>query len=188
MHLAQQQVEHFHHKLGLPANAAPTEPDETTRHLRAALILEETLEVLRELGYTVTVSDYGPELEDLPPSDGIGIEPEPVNLPKLAKELCDLLYVVYGTAVTLGLDIQPLFTAVHQNNLTKAGGPIRADGKRMKPDGYQPVDLTHLVTKQSIPDRDHSDDCITYCVVDTDEQCRTLHSCWCGTEQGVVGG
>ena len=67
------------------------------------------------------------------------------SLPAIAKELCDVLYVVYGTALTYGLDLEPLFQAVHVNNMTKATGAVRADGKRLKPADYQPVDLAPVL-------------------------------------------
>ena len=54
----------------------------------------------------------------------------------IAKESCDVIYVVMGTLVRLGIPFQPVWNAVHNSNLLKAGGPRRADGKILKPDGY----------------------------------------------------
>lgn len=57
------------------------------------------------------------------------------------KELCDVLYVVLGAAVSMGIkDIEPFFAEVHRSNMTKLwadGKPrMRTDGKVLKPDTY----------------------------------------------------
>jgi predicted HAD superfamily Cof-like phosphohydrolase len=62
---------------------------------------------------------------------------------KAVKELGDLIYVVMGTAVELGLDGDDITNLVHQSNLTKLGEdgkPIfREDGKVMKGPNYRKV-------------------------------------------------
>lgn len=67
----------------------------------------------------------------------------------LLKELCDLLYVTYGYAITFGLDIDTAFNRVHESNMSKLGPdgkPIyREDGKVMKGPNYKPADLSDLV-------------------------------------------
>jgi predicted HAD superfamily Cof-like phosphohydrolase len=59
------------------------------------------------------------------------------------KELADLLYVVNGTAVEMGLDGDDIVQLVHQSNMTKLdedGHPIfREDGKVLKGPNYKPV-------------------------------------------------
>ncbi len=64
---------------------------------------------------------------------------------KLAKEIADLLYVVYGCADALDLPIDQVFAEVHKSNMTKLvdGKPVRReDGKVMKGPNYQPPDLS----------------------------------------------
>jgi predicted HAD superfamily Cof-like phosphohydrolase len=65
------------------------------------------------------------------------------NFYSAVKELADLLYVVNGTAVEMGLDGDDIVNLVHQSNLTKLGEdgkPIfRDDGKVLKGPNYQPV-------------------------------------------------
>src|SRR2546429_6004229 len=39
----------------------------------------------------------------------------------------DLLYVVYGTAVSYGIDMNPVFREVHRSNMSKVGGYKRGD-------------------------------------------------------------
>lgn len=63
--------------------------------------------------------------------------------------LCDLLCVVYGAAVEWGIDLQPFWDEVHRTNMLKVGGPVREDGKRLKPDGWQPPDIARVLTEVS---------------------------------------
>lgn len=58
-----------------------------------------------------------------------------------ADAICDLLYVVYGTAVAFGIDVQPMMNRVHAANMEKAGGPKDEHGKQLKPDGWKPPDI-----------------------------------------------
>lgn len=63
------------------------------------------------------------------------------NKKRLAKELADLLYVVYGTAATYGIDADVVFNRVHESNMSKLGEdgkPIyRNDGKVLKGPNYK---------------------------------------------------
>lgn len=129
----QAQVAEFHDALEVTARQIPTRLPENERRLRATLILEEAFETIEALGF-----GFG-GLTNGKPSVLPRFMPEhPIEQ---IKEISDLLYVTFGTAVTMGVDLEPFFTAVHENNMTKAGGEIREDGKRMKPIHYQPVNL-----------------------------------------------
>jgi len=94
--------------------------DERTRELRSNLILEEAREFQ-------AASDE-------------------LDLVEIADAIADLLYVVYGAAVTYGLDAQVLFDEVHRSNMTKIwpDGTIHrreSDGKILKPPSYSPADI-----------------------------------------------
>ncbi|MCU4746280.1 MULTISPECIES: MazG nucleotide pyrophosphohydrolase domain-containing protein [unclassified Streptomyces] len=69
----------------------------------------------------------------------------------VAKELADVLYVTYGTADALGIDLPAVFTEVHRSNMSKvdAEGRVlrRQDGKVLKGPGYQPPVLDGLVAR-----------------------------------------
>ena len=57
----------------------------------------------------------------------------------LLKELADLLYVVYGAGVSLGLDLDEAFKRVHKSNMSKLvdGKPLKNnDGKTSICDYY----------------------------------------------------
>ncbi len=62
--------------------------------------------------------------------------------------MADLLYVVYGTAVSYGIDMDPVFREVHRSNMSKVGGYKREDGKWVKPATYSPARIEPIVAEQ----------------------------------------
>jgi predicted HAD superfamily Cof-like phosphohydrolase len=68
------------------------------------------------------------------------------NAADLAKELADLLYVVYGMFYHLDIDADMVYTLVHNNNMSKISGDarFRADGKLLKPDSYRSLTATQI--------------------------------------------
>jgi predicted HAD superfamily Cof-like phosphohydrolase len=119
----QRMVEEFHRKFDLRAEPAPMIPDEATRLLRVRLIQEEFDEVKDALARG--------------------------DLTGIAKELADLLYVIYGTAVSCGIDMDPVFREVHRSNLSKVGGYKRGDGKWVKPPTYSPAQVGPILDSQA---------------------------------------
>jgi NTP pyrophosphatase (non-canonical NTP hydrolase) len=71
----------------------------------------------------------------------------------LAKELADVLYVTYGAADVLGIDLQGAFEAVHRSNMSKLGAdgkPVRReDGKLLKGPDYREADVERFVYSPS---------------------------------------
>ncbi|MEU4386827.1 hypothetical protein [Promicromonospora sp. NPDC023805] len=71
----------------------------------------------------------------------------------VAKELADVLYVTYGAADALGIDLPAVFAEVHRSNMSKvdADGQVlrRADGKVLKGPDYRPPVLDGLVERPS---------------------------------------
>ncbi len=123
MHEAQTMVWEFHKAFDLHIADSPHVPDEKTRVLRARLIREE--------------------------SDELHEAMQSKSLPHIAKELADLLYVVYGTAVAYGIDMEPVFREVQRSNMSKVGGSKRDDGKWVKPPTYSPAWIDPILEKQS---------------------------------------
>jgi predicted HAD superfamily Cof-like phosphohydrolase len=121
----QNMVAEFHRRFGIAVETAPTVADEATQALRVRLIQEEFDELKEALDHD--------------------------NLPAMAKELADLLYVVYGTAVSCGIDMEPVFREVHRSNMSKVGGHKRADGKWVKPAHYSPASIEPILTAQGAP-------------------------------------
>jgi predicted HAD superfamily Cof-like phosphohydrolase len=67
------------------------------------------------------------------------------DLVAIADGLADLLVVTFGTALAYGIDIGPVWQAVHKSNMAKLGPdgqPIRReDGKVLKPADWQPPNI-----------------------------------------------
>jgi predicted HAD superfamily Cof-like phosphohydrolase len=59
--------------------------------------------------------------------------------------MCDLIVVTYGTAVQFGIDLKPFWNEVQRTNLAKVGGPVREDGKVLKPPGWTPPDIEGIL-------------------------------------------
>lgn len=114
----QEKVREFMQAFGQPAPARYS-PHVYPVNLRASLIEEEA----REFCEASKKGDY--------------IE--------MIDAMCDLLYVTYGAAVALGIDLDPFFAEVHRSNMSKLdenGKPVyRADGKVTKPAHWSPPNL-----------------------------------------------
>jgi predicted HAD superfamily Cof-like phosphohydrolase len=70
-----------------------------------------------------------------------------------ADALGDLLYVVFGAAVTYGIDLEPVFAEIHRSNLSKLEeGEVlrRPDGKILKGCDYSPPELYPVITRQVV--------------------------------------
>lgn len=127
----QQQVHEFMTYFEQDTPPFPTLPGSTVRLLRVSLIQEE----LDELKLALI-------------KEG--------SLVLSADALGDLLYVVLGTAVALGIDLDPIFQEIHFSNMTKfhldhAGRRYikkTALGKVIKPLTYSPANIGRLIEKQ----------------------------------------
>lgn len=111
-HSVQRDVEEFHRALDIPIGETPAI---RRAELRAELIFEESRETIDAIHAGDLVGAI----------DG----------------LCDLLCVTYGAAAEFGIDLAPFWDEVHRTNMAKVGGPVREDGKRLKPDGWTPPDI-----------------------------------------------
>jgi predicted HAD superfamily Cof-like phosphohydrolase len=121
-------VAEFHKAFGLPMRDVPRgEVDRDLAKLRVALLEEEVSEF-------VIASEKG---------DLVGI----------ADALADITYVVYGTALTYGIDLDAVLQEVHRSNMSKLdsdGKPlIRDDGKVLKSNRYFPPDIEAVLSRQS---------------------------------------
>jgi predicted HAD superfamily Cof-like phosphohydrolase len=74
------------------------------------------------------------------------------DLTGMADSLADLVYVTYGAAVTLGIDLDDVVAEVHASNLSKMGPEgrprLRQDGKVLKPASYEPPDVDLVLENQ----------------------------------------
>lgn len=124
MNKLQQQVREFHETFDLEYSDEPKAIDLIAAQRRVALIREE----LDELCDAFTS----------------------FSIPDIADALGDLLYVVYGTAVECGIDMDPITDEIHRSNMTKVGGHKNHYGKWIKPDTYEPPNLEPLIEKMYI--------------------------------------
>jgi|ETNvirnome_2_130_1030620.scaffolds.fasta_scaffold29012_2 predicted HAD superfamily Cof-like phosphohydrolase len=133
----------------------PKMPDEKTRNLRATLILEESLETIRALGFELKFKHYNEdgsyESVTLNPNEDMELENKyDPSLKDIIDGCADVSVVTIGTASACGVAMSPILKEVDENNLKKfgPGGYRRDDGKWMKPPGHKPPDIDGLIEEQ----------------------------------------
>jgi Ca2+-binding EF-hand superfamily protein len=123
-------MEEFHRAFGHPIDKPELISDWEFARLRGNLIGEEELELVLQLFDDVQAGKISPNL---------------------LKEASDLLYVLLGTLVALGVadKLEEAFTRVHLSNMSKLdenGKPIyREDGKVLKGPNYKAPNLEDLI-------------------------------------------
>ena len=121
MNKMQRQLIEFHDAMGHANNMSnPQAPLIVTPDLRIELIEEE---VMKELIPAIRAGDMVHTI------DGA----------------CDALYVIIGSMVAFGVDIEPFFDEVHRSNMAKIGGPVSLSGKKLKPLGWQPPRIAEML-------------------------------------------
>jgi NTP pyrophosphatase (non-canonical NTP hydrolase) len=66
----------------------------------------------------------------------------------IARELADDVYVAFGSAHSLGIDLEAVIMAVHAANMRKFDPPgplVGEDGKLLKPPGWVPPDIAAVL-------------------------------------------
>jgi predicted HAD superfamily Cof-like phosphohydrolase len=114
----QRMVKEFHEKYGAPVRTRPVQIAVKDRLRRARLICSEAAEFL----------------ESADKDDFV----------EMCDALADLLVVVYGAAVEMGVDLEPVFAEVHRSNMSKNGGKD-AGGKILKGPGFSPPDVLKVI-------------------------------------------
>lgn len=118
MNYMQNQVKRFMLKQEQEIPQTLTWPDIKTLQLRCDLVTEEVNELI----------------EACTDQDMVGV----------IDALCDILYVVFGFAITLGIDIETFFNEVHLSNMSKDGGKDYF-GKVMKGNAYFPPGIKRVL-------------------------------------------
>lgn len=124
----QRDVQKFHEKFGAVIGNINDPVDPVLTKLRKDLIEEEHMELQHALDTGV--------------------------YEHIAKEAADLIYVILGTMVSYGIDINPIWDAVQESNMNKEGGSKRSDGKVMKPEGWKPPDIKGILEVQRMLNTD----------------------------------
>lgn len=133
------QVREFHEAFDHPVRTTPN-ADVAERVLRMNLIQEEVTELGEALDLFWVEDDMGNVLWR-----AYAHNPHEVNTVEVADALADIDYVVQGAALTFGIPHDAVFDEVHRSNLAKVGGPVRADGKKLKPEGWTPPDIAGVL-------------------------------------------
>lgn len=135
----------FHRAMKVPILPTPQVPSDERVRLRASLIAEECLEFL-EACFPDDYDYYRPLLAEM--KDWIEKGKPRVDLSAAADALADIAYVVEGANLEFGIDSGPVLDEVHRANMAKVNGPIREDGKRLKPPNWQPPDIAGVLERQ----------------------------------------
>ena len=106
----------FHRQFGVPSPVIPAIPKKERIKLREKLIDEEYMELAAAMDKNDMVA--------------------------IADACADLIYVVIGTAIEYGIPLPNVWSAVQLANMSKIGGPTRADGKILKPSGWKAPEET----------------------------------------------
>lgn len=126
------QVREFHEAFDHPVRSTP-DADVAERVLRMNLIWEEVCELGEALGLGYWSDEGWVDVGN------------PVDTVEVADALADIDYVVQGAALTFGIPHDDVFDEVHRSNMAKVGGPVRADGKKLKPEGWTPPDIAGVL-------------------------------------------
>lgn len=141
-------VRRFHVIAKQAAPDVPAVPADEIVRFRLRLISEEYIELL-----TSALGEWGAEPWKLNAAcDAIRfcLEacPVKVDLPEFVDATVDLDYVVEGTRIAFGVRSGPVWAEVQRANLDKLGGPMREDGKLLKPEGWRAPDIRACLVAQ----------------------------------------
>lgn len=119
----QQRVWEWHDAFNCPNLESPAFPSEDRIELRKSLITEEFHEVIEAI--------------------------DEMDLGHAAKELGDLLWVVYGTGCEFGLDLDTVMEEIFRSNMSKLGEDgkplFREDGKVLKGPNYTEANIEKVL-------------------------------------------
>lgn len=120
---AQRMVSEFHRAFGIPIASSPTLLDEATCALRLRLLHQEDAALQEAFAQQDVVA--------------------------IAQALANIVYVVYGTAISCGIEMEPVLHEVHRSHMSKVGVYQDAHGAWVKPAGYAPPHLQPILAAQA---------------------------------------
>jgi predicted HAD superfamily Cof-like phosphohydrolase len=132
---------------------SPAVPEEGVARRRMRLIAEEFFETLRAVFNDRPDGEIAGSPASIDETEKMVMEiianaRLDVDLSSLAHELADLEYVCEGGFIGFGIDSRPVHTEIQRANMEKFGGPMRPDGKRLKPPGWRPPDIKTIIESQ----------------------------------------
>lgn len=147
----QQRVENFMELAKQDIPKSPVMPDESIRKLRAKLILEESLETVRDLGFApmIDIDSLGGR-RFLSKEDIVFVGTGKETLSGIADGCADIIVVTTGTLSACGIADVSIQKEVDLNNLAKfgPGHSYREDGKLIKPPNHKPPALSDIIERQ----------------------------------------
>lgn len=118
-------VKEFHETYGAYISEESKLPDSSIRELRKSLLQEEFDEYMKA--------------------------EEDNDLVEIADALGDMMYIIYGTAISYGIPLDDIFNEIHASNMSKLGEdgkPIRReDGKILKGPNFFRPDIAKFLKK-----------------------------------------
>jgi len=143
MHKPQEQVREFRRKV-IHAATGPARPEIRDAAERSRFIAEEAAETIAALVGGAEARKILAEVAALPLASrglpGKSLRDVP-DLVEVVDGLCDLVYVCYGAAEAIGVDLEPYFDMVHESNMAKRNAPRDGDPHGaigQKPPGWRP--------------------------------------------------
>ena len=103
---------------------------------------KELLEFRMKLifGEVQELAEAGIELDS-----NLDLEERHVLMQDFLKEMCDIVYVIKGTAVSFGMDFDKAYDLVHKSNMSKYPFTKCEHGKVLKGKNYKPPVLEECV-------------------------------------------
>jgi len=150
-------IEEFMRRCDQEVATYPQLPDEKIVTLRIRLMVEELLGAVDPDELIIHGPNRYVDLLIRNKSDELIASMLKGDLVGIADGLADVLYVVIGTAVAYGIDIQEVFDEVHRSNLSKTVWneeqqryTIEKDefGKGIKPVTYSPASIEPIIERQ----------------------------------------
>lgn len=145
MNKTQSQVKEFHKAFNVSTPECPTKLSDERLRLRARLVAEEFFEFMwsmfgKESGAIFNARQMVEQV--------INTQEPKLDMVEFCDSLADMIYVIYGSALEAGVDMEPISDEVHKSNMSKIGGPTRPDGKILKNPNWMPPNIKDILKKQ----------------------------------------
>lgn len=147
MPTSEEMVKEFHTALELPVGTTPAPIPDDRLLLRLRLILEEVGELVCAMTGQPKPVRKKVDAEMAMLADELFSTRRETDLVETADGCCDAHVVISGTAIEFGIPEDKVYKEIHKSNMAKVGGPIREDGKRLKPEGWEPPNVAKVLRK-----------------------------------------
>lgn len=131
-------VRQFHETYQIPIKESDPSLDSSRLNMRMGLIAEEFVELIQAV-----YGEKSAKTIEEAYSQAFELDEEKRDVVEAADAMADLVYVIYGMALEMGIDLNAVLHEVQASNMSKLGvdgKPIyRQDGKVLKgPNFFQP--------------------------------------------------